>query len=89
MCSIMGYCGTEISKEEFLDKKFVLTGSLESITREDATKYIEDHGGKVSSSVSAKTDVVIVGKDPGSKYDKALSLGITIWNEEEFLKYID
>ena len=79
---------TEI-KEEFLDKKFVLTGSLESITREDATKYIEDHGGKVSSSVSAKTDVVIVGKDPGSKYDKALSLGITIWNEEEFLKYID
>lgn len=76
-------------KEEFLNKKFVLTGTLESITRENATKYIEDHGGSVSSSVSAKTDVVIVGKDPGSKYNKALELNITIWNEEEFLKNVD
>ena len=74
--------------EEFLGKTFVLTGSLTNITREEASTIIENLGGKVSSSVSSKTGVVIVGENPGSKYNKALSLGITIWQEEEFIEKI-
>ena len=74
--------------DEFLNKTFVLTGSLSQITRDEATAIIENFGGKVSSSVSKKTSVVIVGDSPGSKYDKALSLGITIWPEEQFLDII-
>ena len=75
-------------KEEFSGKTFVLTGSLTNITREEATTIIENLGGKVSGSVSSKTTAVIVGDSPGSKYDKALSLGIPIWQEEEFLDKI-
>ena len=71
--------------EEFSGKTFVLTGTLTSITREEATTIIENLGGKVSGSVSTKTTAVIVGDAPGSKYNKAISLGIPIWNEEEFL----
>ena len=73
----------------FLDKTFVLTGTLNSITRNDASKLIEDNGGKVTSSVTKNTDVVIVGDSPGSKYDKAVNLGIEIWNENKFLELID
>ncbi len=62
-------------------KTFVLTGSLIGITRETAKKQIEAQGGKVTGSVSKKTDYVIVGADPGSKYDKAIELGITILDE--------
>ena len=71
--------------EEFNNKTFVLTGTLESLTRNDAKELIESLGGKITSSVSKKTDVVITGVNPGSKYDEAVRLGITIWNEEEFL----
>ena len=71
--------------EEFNNKTFVLTGTLESLTRNEAKEIIESLGGKITSSVSKKTDVVIVGSNPGSKYDEANKLGITIWNEEEFL----
>ena len=71
--------------EEFNNKTFVLTGTLESLTRNDAKELIESLGGKITSSVSKKTDVVIAGANPGSKYDEAVRLGITIWNEEEFL----
>ena len=74
--------------EEFLGKTFVLTGTLTNITREEASTIIENLGGKVSGSVSSKTGVVIVGENPGSKYNKALSLGVTIWQEEEFLDKI-
>jgi len=74
--------------EEFKDKTFVLTGTLTSITRDEASTIIENLGGKVSGSVSSKTGVVIVGENPGSKYQKALSLGITIWQEEEFLEKV-
>ena len=77
-----------VEDENFAGKTFVLTGSLTSITREEASSIIESLGGKVSGSVSAKTSVVIVGDAPGSKYDKALSLGITIWQEEEFLEKV-
>ena len=73
-------------KDEFLNKTFVLTGTLSQITREEASRLIENYGGKVSSSVSSKTGVLIVGENPGSKYDQARSLGITIWQEEEFLE---
>ena len=75
-------------KEEFLNKKFVLTGTLTSITREQAQKLIENYGGSVSNSVSSKTNALIVGENPGSKYDKAIKLNIPIWNEEEFLDKI-
>ena len=75
--------------EEFLNKTFVLTGTLTTITREEASTIIENFGGKVSNSVSSKTSAVIVGENPGSKYDKAISLNIPIWQEEEFLDKIN
>jgi DNA ligase (NAD+) len=65
-------------------KIFVLTGTLPSLGREEAKKMIKDRGGKVSSSVSKKTDYVLAGEDPGSKYDKAKELGIDVLSEEEF-----
>lgn len=71
-------------KEEFFGKTFVLTGSLQLFTREEASEKIESFGGKTTGSVSKKTDVVIVGENAGSKYEKAISLGIDIWTEEEF-----
>ena len=76
-------------KEEFKNKTFVLTGTLVSITRDRASEIIESLGGKVSSSVSSKTSVVIVGDNPGSKFDKARSLNIPIWQEEEFIDKIN
>ncbi len=69
-------------------KTFVLTGALDSFTRDEARRLIEEKGGRVSSSVSKKTDYVVVGKDPGSKYNKALQLGITILNEDQFKELI-
>ena len=67
---------------------FVLTGSLESFTRDEATDIIEKFGGKVSGSVSKKTSYVLAGEDAGSKLTKAQSLGITIISEEEFKNMI-
>lgn len=77
----------ETSEEEtlFTGKTFVLTGSLERFTRDEARERIEALGGTVSSSVSRKTDVVVAGSEAGSKLTKAEELGITIWNEEEFI----
>jgi DNA ligase (NAD+) len=69
----------------FEGKTFVLTGSLESLTRAEAKRIIQNLGGRVSSSVSRKTDYVIAGADPGSKYEKAVKFGLNILNEEEFL----
>lgn len=69
----------------FTSKTFVLTGSLSSMTRDEASAKIEINGGKTTNSVTSKTDVVIAGENPGSKYDKAVKLGIPIWTEEEFL----
>ena len=81
------YIGKEKNINElFLDKTFVLTGTLTHLTRNEAKELIEQLGGKNTSSVSKKTDVVIVGDAPGSKYEEAKKLGITIWREEEFLK---
>ena len=81
----MEYLGKKIEKNpNFANKSFVLTGTLSSLTRDEAKEIIEENGGKTVESVSKKTSVVIVGDAPGSKYQKALDLGIEIWNEEEF-----
>ena len=68
----------------FTGKTVVFTGSLERFTRKEAEARVLESGGKTSGSVGKKTDYVVVGKDPGSKYDKAKALGITILTEEEF-----
>jgi DNA ligase (NAD+) len=65
-------------------KSFVFTGALARRSREDAAALVVAHGGKVSNSVSKNTDYVVVGADPGSKYEKAKSLGIAILTEDEF-----
>jgi DNA ligase (NAD+) len=70
-----------VSDERFQGKTFVLTGKLENYTRDEAAKLIEDRGGRVSSSVSKKTDFVVAGEDAGSKLAKAESLGITVLDE--------
>ena len=81
----MKYIGKEKNiNENFNGKTFVLTGTLSSMSRDEAKELIESLGGINTSSVSKNTDVVIVGDSPGSKYDKAKELGITIWDEEEF-----
>lgn len=86
----MEYKGTKVTFEEaFQNKTFVLTGTLEQMTREEASAEIEKRGGKVTGSVTSKTSVVLVGKEPGSKYEKAKTLGITIWDEAEFLNQLN
>ncbi len=86
----MTYTGEKVKEsEEFNNKTFVLTGSLEIFTREEAEEKIELLGGKASGSVSKKTSVVIVGANPGSKYRKAQELGIPIWTEQEFKEKLD
>ncbi len=73
---------------KFIGMTFVITGTLKSMTRNEAKALIEKHGGKTTESVSSKTTYVIVGEDPGSKFEKAKKLKIPILNEEEFLKLI-
>ena len=69
-------------------KVFVFTGALEGMTREDAKRLVEQLGGRTASSISRRVDYVVVGKDPGSKYDRARELGLTIIDEEEFKRLV-
>lgn len=78
----------KIEGHPFAGKAFVLTGSLEGFTRSEAGTLIKERGGKVSGSVSKKTDYVLVGEDPGSKYEKAKDLGIQILDEAAFQKML-
>ncbi|MGE3465609.1 MAG: NAD-dependent DNA ligase LigA [Pyrinomonadaceae bacterium] len=79
---------TAMLDQRFLGKTFVLTGKLENYTRDEAAKLIEDRGGRVSSSVSKKTDFVVAGSDAGSKLTKAAGLGVAILDENGFAAMI-
>jgi len=72
----------------FEGQTLVLTGTLESLTRDEARKAVEDRGGRVASSVSQKTGFVVAGRDPGSKLDKAMRLGIRVLDEAAFLEML-
>lgn len=72
----------------FSGKTFVLTGTLQNYSRDEASALIKERGGKVSGSVSKKTDYLLAGEDAGSKYDKAKELGVKILSEEEFQKMV-
>jgi DNA ligase (NAD+) len=78
----------KVKSDKFAGKSFVFTGGLANRSREEAGEIVQQHGGKVSGSVSKKTDYVVVGTDPGSKYDKAKELGVTILTEAEFEKLL-
>ncbi len=75
-------------KEAFAGKTFVLTGKLDDFSRDEAGEIIENFGGRVTSSVSKSTDMVLAGKDPGSKLDDAMRLNIKVISEEDFKKMI-
>ena len=77
-----------VGDDRFEGKTFVFTGELADMSRDEAKKRIRALGGKVTTSVSKKTDYVVVGENPGSKYEKAQKLGITLLNEGEFTKLI-
>ncbi|KKQ90778.1 MAG: ligase protein, partial [Berkelbacteria bacterium GW2011_GWA1_39_10] len=78
----------KISDKKFVGLTFVFTGGLESITRDEAKKKVRDLGGEISESVSKNTSYVVMGADPGDKYDKARELSIKILSEKEFLELI-
>ena len=84
----MNYLKEENEDERFYGKTFVLTGSLEKFTRDEASEIIENFGGKTSSSVSKKTDYVLAGEDAGSKLKKANELGVKVITEAEFEEMI-
>jgi DNA ligase (NAD+) len=78
----------EVKSQRLAGKSFVFTGGLANRSREEAGELVLQNGGKVSGSVSKKTDYVVVGTDPGSKYEKAKELGVTILSEAEFEKLL-
>ena len=83
----MTYNGKKmIEDENFKDKRFVITGSFDNISRDEIKEFIEERGGLTSDSVSKKTDVVLVGEAPGSKRDKAIELNIPIWNQDKLFE---
>jgi DNA ligase (NAD+) len=84
----MDAASTAALDERFVGKTFVLTGKLENYTRDEAAKHIEDRGGRVSSSVSKKTDYVVAGSDAGSKLTKAENLGVAVLSENEFTQLV-
>jgi DNA ligase (NAD+) len=85
---VIGNEEKEKTQEKFSGKTFVLTGELENFTRDEVKDIIRKDGGDVSSSVSKKTDYLVAGKNPGSKYDKAEKLDIKIIDEDGFKKLL-
>ncbi len=80
----MNEIGSERKQNDLItNKKFVITGTIDGYSRNEIKEVLESYDGIVSESVSKNTDIVIVGENPGSKYDKAVSLNIEIWNEEK------
>ena len=71
------------------DKSFVLTGTLVGYSRNELKELLQSQGGRVIGSVSAKTDYLVLGENPGSKYEKALELGITILSETDVINMIE
>lgn len=80
---------TAMIDDRFVGKTFVLTGKLQKYTRDEAGSLIEERGGRVSGSVSKKTDYVVAGEDAGSKLTKAESLGVTVLTESEFQAMVE
>ena len=80
--------GTNKTSDKLAGQTFVLTGTLATMTRDEAAEKIKVNGGKVSSSVSKKTSFVVAGENAGSKYEKAQNLGVIILTEQEFLNMI-
>jgi DNA ligase (NAD+) len=78
----------QIKSDKLAGQSFVFTGGLANRSREDAAEMVKQHGGSISGSVSKKTSYVVVGTDPGSKHDKAKSLGVPILSEKEFEKLL-
>ncbi|MBQ4097045.1 MAG: NAD-dependent DNA ligase LigA [Clostridia bacterium] len=81
--------GAEAASEKFAGMTFVLTGTLPTMTRDEATEIIKAHGGRASGSVSKKTTYVLAGTDAGSKLTKARDLGVTVIDEAEFLRMVE
>ncbi len=76
----------EAADRTFKNIKFVVTGTLSEFTRDDIKAFIKQHGGRVVESVSANTDYLVLGENPGSKYEKAISLGVKLISESELIK---
>ena len=83
------YKATRIHNKDISNKTFVFTGELKNLSRKEAEKIVMDHGGKASGSVSAKTNFVVVGENPGSKAKKAKTLGIPVLSESAFLAMVN
>ena len=75
-------------KGRFSGTSWVFTGTLQEFSREEAATKVKNLGAEVSSTVSQKTTYVVAGEDPGSKYDKAKSIGVNVMNEQEFMKIL-
>lgn len=84
------FTNTSVATDERVaGKKIVITGSFKFITRDDIKKFVEDRGGLITGSVSKNTDIVIVGEDPGKKYDDALRFDIKIWDKNELEEFLN
>lgn len=90
----MAYKGPRVIRAEDVDSVFagktiVLTGKLSILNRNEAKERLEALGGKVTGSVSKNTDLLIAGEDAGSKLDKAQSLGVEVWTEQQFIEELE